>query len=50
LTIDKIPYRDRESDRRVIGFAVDITERKEAAEALEAERQALQKALHEVKS
>jgi PAS domain S-box-containing protein len=48
---DKIPYRDKD-DRiiGIIGFAVDITERKQAEEALNEERRRLQQALDEVKT
>jgi PAS domain S-box-containing protein len=48
---DKIPYRDK--DGRIvgiIGFAIDITERKQAEDALEDERRRLQQALDEVRT
>jgi PAS domain S-box-containing protein len=48
---DKIPYRDKEERIiGIIGFAIDITERKQAEEALEEEHGRLQKALDEVRT
>jgi PAS domain S-box-containing protein len=48
---DKIPYRDKEgSIIGIIGFAMDITERKLAENALEEEHRRLQQALDEVKT
>jgi PAS domain S-box-containing protein len=48
---DKIPYRDKDGHLiGVIGFAIDITERKLAEEALEEERRRLQQALDEVRT
>jgi PAS domain S-box-containing protein len=48
---DKIPYRDKEGRIiGVIGFAIDITERKLAEDALEEEGRRLQQALDDVKT
>jgi len=48
---DKIPYRDKEGRIiGIIGFSMDITERKQAEEALEEERRRLQQALDEVRT
>jgi PAS domain S-box-containing protein len=51
LQTDKIPYRDKEGRIiGIIGFAVDITESKQAQEALEEEHRRLQQALDEVRT
>jgi PAS domain S-box-containing protein len=48
---DKIPFRDNQGRIvGIIGFAVDITERKRMEEALEEERRRLQQALDEVRT
>jgi PAS domain S-box-containing protein len=51
LQTDKIPYRDQEEYViGIIGFSIDITERKQAEEALQEEHRRLQKALEEVRT
>lgn len=48
---DKMPYRDKEGRiAGIIGFSIDITERKQAEDALEEERRRLQQALDEVRT
>jgi PAS domain S-box-containing protein len=48
---DKIPFRDKEERIiGIIGFAIDITERKRVEEALEEERRRLQQSLNEVRT
>ncbi len=51
LQTDKIPYKDKEGlIAGIIGFSIDITERKQAEDALEEERRRLQHALDEVRT
>ena len=51
LQTDKIPYRDKEGRiAGIVGFSIDITDRKQAEDALEEERRRLQQALDEVRT
>jgi len=51
LQTDKVPYRDQENRIiGIIGFSIDITERKQAEKALEEEHRQLQQALNEVRT
>ena len=51
LQTDKIPYRDQEGRIiGIIGFSIDITERKQTEEALQEEHRRLQQALDEVRT
>jgi len=48
---DKIPYRDKEGRIiGIIGFSIDITERRQVEEALKEEHRQLQQALDEVRT